>query len=141
MEPQVYNWTCSVCSFTWTLNSQGIGLNRQEATDIIGTPECVNPTYGLMSAQCLIDAYAEQNFVAKQAWVTFEQAYSIAQHYTGCINPIGMYHFMAIRGVEGPTIWVANSAPGYMGIWDNIDVERFNALGPVQVIYLESYKK
>jgi len=138
MEQQYYSWTCSVCSFAWTLGATGQPIGREEAGQIIGYPNCVNETYGLMSADCLINAYASQGYIAKQAWVTFEQAYSICQHYTGVINPIGMYHFMGIRGVEGGSIWVANSAPGYMGIYDNMDAGSFNALGPCQVIYLES---
>ena len=140
MAPQQRSWTCSICSFDWTLNAIGIPMDRESATDVIGYPDCVNETYGLMSADCLIKAYAEMGLVAKQAWVTFEQAYSICQHYTGVINPIGMYHFMGIRGVESGTIWVANSAQGYCNIWDNIDAESFTYLGPVQVIYLEGYK-
>jgi hypothetical protein len=114
-------------------------MSRETATAIIGYPDCVNETYGLMSADCMIKAFEKEGLVAKQAWVTFEQAYSICQQYTGVINPIGQYHFMGIRGVESSTIWVANSAQGYMGVWDNLDYERFIALGPVQVIYCESY--
>jgi len=138
MAPQQQNWTCSICSFDWVCGAIGIPMDRERATDIIGYPNCVNPTYGLMSADCMVNAFGEVGFVAKQAWVTFEQAYSLCQHYTGVINPVGMYHFMGIRGVEGGTIWVANSAQGYRGIWDNIDAGQFNSLGPVQVIYLES---
>jgi len=122
------------------MNAIGSPIDRETATRIIGYPDCVNETYGLMSAQCMIDAFDKQGIIAKQAWVTFEQAYSLCRLYTGVINPIGQYHFMGIRGVENQSIWVANSAQGYMGVWDNLDVERFNALGPVQVIYCESYK-
>lgn len=87
----------------------------------------------------MVNAFAKVGIVAKQAWVTFEQAYSLSQHYTGVINPIGMYHFMGIRGTEGGSLWLANSAQGYMGVWNNLDVGMFNALGPVQVIYAESH--
>ena len=139
MAPQQYSWTCSICSYDWTLRAIGVPSDRMTASAEIGYPHCVNETYGLMSADCLINAYHDvHGFNARQAWVTFEQAYSLARHYTGCINPIGMYHFMGIRGVDNDRIWVANSAPGYKGVYDILDRERFNALGPVQVIYLES---
>jgi hypothetical protein len=113
-------------------------MDREQATAIIGYPNCVNETYGLMSADCMVKAFEKVGLIAKQAWVTFEQAYSICSHFTGVINPIGMYHFMGIRGVEGGSLWVANSAQGYRGVWDNLDAGTFNALGPVQVIYAES---
>jgi len=56
---------------------------------------------------------------------------------TGVINPLGMYHFMAMRGTNPDSLWVANSAPGYHGIYDTLDRASFNNLGPVQVIYLD----
>jgi hypothetical protein len=91
-----------------------------------------------MSAQCVIDTLASYGLVARQAYVTFDQAYAIARTNTGVINPIGMYHFMGIRGTSGADIWVANSAPGYDSVWSTLTRERFNALGPVSLIYVES---
>lgn len=142
MPPQVYDWTCSVCSYTWVLNATAVApnLSREAAGEIIGYPSCVNETYGLMSAQCLIDAYATFGLAARQAWVTFDQAYAIAQQTTGQLNGIGWYHFVAIRGVDASelgTLWIANSAPGYRGVGDVLTREQFNALGPFQAIYLE----
>jgi hypothetical protein len=90
-----------------------------------------------MSDQCVVDVLAGYGLSGKQAYVTFDQAYAIAREYTGTINPAAMYHFMAIRGVYGPDLYVANSAPGYMGVDQILTRERFNALGPVSVIYIE----
>lgn len=84
----------------------------------------------------MVKAFEYYNLRAKQAWVTYDQAYAILSATTGVINPIGMYHFMAMRGVDG-SLWVANSAPGYDGIYDHLSRDSFNGLGPVQVIYLE----
>jgi len=42
--------------------------------------------------------------------------------------------YMAIRGVQGSDLWVANSAPGYYGVGDTLSRSQFNALGPVQII-------
>jgi hypothetical protein len=137
MAPQAYNWTCSVCSVTWTLNALGLAVSREEVGLVIGYPDCVNETYGCMSSHCLITAYKEYGYYAKQAWVTYDQAWALAGHYTGVINPMGMYHFMGVRGQDNANIWVANSAQSYHGVYDILDRERFNALGPVQVIYIE----
>jgi len=111
-------------------------ISREEAANIIGYPDCVNETYGLMNAQCLVDAFAQFGLVARQAWVTWSEAYSICADHTGCINPVGMYHFMGIRGIQGNRIWVANSAQGYCAIWDTLDQDQFKQFGPVQLIYL-----
>jgi hypothetical protein len=91
-----------------------------------------------MSDQCVLDCLASYGLVAAQAYCTFDQAYAIARTNTGTINPQGMYHFMAIRGTSGADIAVANSAPGYAGVWDTLSRDQFNALGPVSVIYVEA---
>jgi hypothetical protein len=135
---QQYSWTCSVASFDWVCKAIGIPMDREQALSVIGYPGCVNETYGLMSSQCMVNAFESVGIDAIQKWVTFEEAYSICQHYTGVINPLGMYHYMGIRGVENGSLWLANSAQGYRGLYENMDVGAFNALGPVQVIYCAS---
>jgi hypothetical protein len=141
MAPQQYDWTCSICSFNWVLGATATAdISREQAAEIIGYPNCVNETYGLMSSQCMINAFSEAGLHSKQAWVTFDQAYAIMEHTTGVINPIGMYHFMAMRGTDYSdigTLWVANSALGYRGIYEEMTRAQFNSLGPVQLIYLE----
>ena len=137
----MYEWTCSICSFTWVIQATGTDptLTREQAGLIIGYPNCVNETYGLMSAQCMIDAFSHYGLKSKQEWVTYDQAYAIMREHTGVINPVGMYHFMACRGVDGMDIgdlWVANSAPGYRGVYDTLNRSTFNSLGPTQLIYL-----
>jgi hypothetical protein len=141
---QAYNWTCSVCSTTWVLQATNTAYQDSDIYDAryaVGErmgPNCVNPTYGCMSDQCVINCLASYGLVARQAYVTFDEAYAIARTNTGTINPIGAYHFCALRGTSGNDIWVANSAPGYCGIYDTISREQFNAYGPVSVIYVES---
>jgi len=142
MAPQAYEWTCSICSLDWVVNAlanasgQVPHTNRQEVANIIGVPECVNATYGLMSTQCMQDAMMTFGLESVAAWVTFDQAYAIMRQHTGVINPQGMYHFMGCRGVLESELWVANSALNYCGVWDTLSRSQFNALGPVQIIYL-----
>lgn len=139
MEPQVYEWTCSICSYTWTIQSTqyDTNLTRYEAAEHLQYPTGVNPTYGLVSVQYIINAYSQYGITAVQKWVSFDEAYSICHQHTGIINLLGMYHLMAIRGVQSNTIWVANSAPGYCGVYDNLSRSQFNSLGPVQIVYLK----
>ena len=144
MVPQAYGWTCSVCSCTWVLQAMNMINTNASIYDVrnsigeqMGYPNCVNETYGCMSSDCVVRLFGEYDLLAVQEWVSYDQAYSIAGKHTGVINPVGMQHYMAIRGQDGPNIWVANSASGYRGIYDILDRSNFNALGPVQVIYIE----
>jgi len=92
-----------------------------------------------MNSQCLIDAFGQYNLVARELWTSYDEAYAVASKYTGGISPSGMYHWMAIRGVSGSDIWVANSARGYRGVYDTLSRAQYNNLGPTKLIYLESY--
>lgn len=145
MRRQVYDWTCSVCATSWVLQSTHMIDPQIDQIDVrqdigyeMGYPHCINETYGCMSSECVMDIFSTHGFNSVQEWVTFDEAYAICRDHTGVINPQGMNHYMAIRGIIGSDIWVANSAPGYRSVWDNLDRLSFNNLGPVQVVYLES---
>jgi len=146
MIAQAYNWTCSVCSITWCLQSthtidpyKDVYDARYDVGSIMGYPNCVNPTYGCMSSDCVADTFASFGYITKRITTTFDGAYAICREFTGTINPQGMYHFMGIRGVIDNDIWVANSAQGYRGVYDRLSRSQYNNLGPVEVIYLESH--
>jgi hypothetical protein len=88
----------------------------------------------------MINAFAHYGLQSREIWTTFDEAYAIMRVSTGVINPTGMYHFMGIRGVDGyeaGDLWVANSAPGYKGIYDGLTRQQFNNLGPTKLIVLE----
>ena len=113
--------------------------SRDQVMSVLGYPNCVNPTYGLMSGQCMIDCFAQYGLRAVEKWVGFDEAYSICAEHTGGISPSGMYHWMAIRGVSDGVLWVANSARGYDGVYDTISRDQFNYYGPVKLIYVAGY--
>ena len=127
-----------MASFQWVIGATSTSaVDRYACGEIIGYPACVNETYGCMSADCLIRAYRDFGLNAHQKWVTFDEAYAIARETTGQLNGVGWYHYVAIRGVHGPDIWIANSAEGYRGIYSTLSRSQFNSLGPFQVVYLD----
>ena len=143
MPNQAYEWTCSVCSATWVLQATGTAYADSNIYDAryavgerMGYPNCVNEVYGCMSTQCIKDVLTSYGLKVGSAYVTFDQAYAIMEGTTGTINPQGMYHFMGMRGVSGGELWVANSAPGYRGVYDTLNRSQFNSLGPVELVYL-----
>lgn len=110
----------------------------------IGQPENINPVYGLMdgSGSQLRRVLANYGLDSNQGWLTFEQAYAIARKYTGMMSGGAWYHWVAIRGTDvydTPELWIANSAPGYMGIWDSLSKADFQRLGPFSVVWIPSY--
>jgi hypothetical protein len=142
MPPQTAAWTCSSCSLAWIERALAINDHADEwsATDEIGMPEHVNPTYGLMDGSgarlmhVLADDYGQSS---RQSWgLTFDQAYSIYSQSPGMASGATWYHWIAVRGVIDGSLWIANSAPGYGSVWDVLTREDWGRLGGWSCIWL-----
>lgn len=142
---QQYNWTCSACSLDWLLRAYDAGFNpsdiydgRTQTVEAIGYPSNINPTYGLMdgSGAQLRRVFTERTAVGTaQSWLDFDTAYAIfAQGNGGMMSGGAWYHWVGVRGVSGQNLWIANSAPGYMGVWDTLSRSDFNRLGPFSCV-------
>ena len=145
MQPQVYNWTCSACALTWVLTSAGLRASSgdvyQDRYDVgmeIGYPGNINSTYGLMDASgsALQDVYATYGQATQSEYLDYDTIYSLAQETTGQMSGGTWYHWVSLRGVQGSNIWIANSAPGYKGVYDILSRADFDRLGPFSVVWL-----
>ena len=72
----------------------------------------------------------------EQGWIDFDQAMSIYSNTLGLGSGGAFYHWVAFRGVSGSNLWIANSAPGYKGIWDTLSRYDFDRLGPWSAIWV-----
>jgi len=140
MAPQAYDWTCSACSLDWVLRSTGLNpnSNRTDVVYEIGYTNNINPTYGLMdgSGSQLRRVLSDYGQSSKQGWLDFDSVYAIAELTTGLMSGAAWYHWVALRGIQGSNIWIANSAPGYKGIWDVLSRSDFERLGGFSVVWL-----
>jgi hypothetical protein len=140
MPPQVYSWTCSACALDWVLRSTAIDpkSTREKAVRMIGYQENINETYGLMNSngQALRDVYGSYGQDTSQAWLSFDAVYQLAQRTTGQMSGTRWYHWCALRGVRSGALWIANSAPGYMGVYDELTRADFDRLGGFSVVWL-----
>lgn len=143
MPLQSVDWTCSACALAWVLRAtaEDTTANEWNMVERIGTPQNINSTYGLMdgSGSQLRRVLSEYNLDSGQGWLTFNQVYSIAGNFVGLMSGGAWYHWVAIRGRSGNDLWIANSAPGYMGIWDTLSVSDFQRLGPFSVVWVNGY--
>ena len=142
MDPQLTDWSCSACALDWVMRSTGVvpEYTRPRAVAEIGYPEQINPWVGLTNidgpGQALIDVLESYEQRAEQAWLTFDDVYLLAQETTGMMSGSAWFHWVAVRGVQGNNLWIANSAPGYMGVWDVLSRYDFERLGPFSVVSL-----
>jgi hypothetical protein len=144
MPGQLYDWTCSACSVEWVKRARGlvfpddIYASRETTVFEIGYPDNINPTYGLMDASgaalsAVLELYGQET---SQSWLDFDTVYDLAQGTTGMMSGAAWYHWVALRGVQGSNLWIANSAPGYKGVSDILSRDDFERLGRFSVVWL-----
>jgi hypothetical protein len=140
MAPQFYDWTCSCCALDWVKVATGLApvSDRYATTMEIGYTHNVNPSYGLMDAsgsalRAVLRDYGQET---EQGWLDFDTVYALAQETTGMMSGANWYHWVALRGVQGSNIWIANSAPGYKGVHDYLSRDDFARLGGFSVVWL-----
>jgi len=138
MSPQVYGWTCSICSLDWLLRATGLDpySSREKVAYEIGYPSCVDEWSGLKDTQCLVRVLESFGVEARQEWVSWERAMEIANSTAFILNSTSWYHFVAGRGTYGEQLWIANSAEGYRGIFDTISAGQWAGLPGWQAVYL-----
>lgn len=141
---QTFDWTCANCSLDWLKRALGlvdfadIYASRALTLSEIGYPENINETYGLMdgSGAALQDVlYLTYHQSSNQDWLTFDQAYSIFAQTPGMMSGGTWYHWVGVRGTVNGSLHIANSAPGYQGVWDVLSREDFNRLGPFSCVW------
>lgn len=140
MPVQSVDWTCSACSLAWVIRATAANTDYWEwnAVADIGTPQNINSTYGLMdgSGSQLRRVLGEYYFTSNQGWLTFDQVFAGAGYFVGMMSGGSWYHWVAVRGRIGDKIWIANSAPGYKGVYDELSRDDFNRLGPFSVVWI-----
>jgi len=139
MAPQYYDWTCAACSLDWVLTATWQRYSdRYKTTMEIGYQHNINPSYGLMdgSGTELRRVLSDYGLGSEQAWLDFDDVHALARQTTGMMSGAAWYHWVALRGVQGSSIWIANSAEGYKGVHSVLSRDDFNRLGGFSVVWL-----
>lgn len=140
----MYDWTCSACSLNWIQRSCGLIIpddiytSRESTVYEIGYPNNISADVGLhdASGSALRAVLTNYGQATDQGWLDFDTTYAIAQQTPGMMSGTAWYHWVGIRGVDSGCLWVANSAPGYRGVYDHVSREQFASLGGFSVVWL-----
>jgi hypothetical protein len=138
MAPQVYSWTCSICATDWLLRATGLDpfSSREKVAVELGYPSCVDEWSGLKDTQCIVNLLSDYGLEARQEWVSWDRALELAGSTAFILNSTSWYHFVGGRGLDGPGLWVANSALGYQGINEHVDESDWYRLPGWQMVFL-----
>jgi|SRR5215469_13882408 len=138
MPRQQLSWTCAACSLAWLNRALYIDIatTEQSAVEYIGTPQNINSTYGLMdgSGGRLVECLREQGAPAFTSWPSWSQALEAAAGMPLLMGGQAWCHWVGVRYSDGQVLYLANSAPGWMGIDQVVDEDGWNRLGPFAVV-------
>jgi hypothetical protein len=145
---QDYPWDCSACSTAWAMRTIGFAVTEQDVIAGLG-PGRISPTYGLLDASGagLVSYLGEMGIDAENnSNATFQQVMDAAGYQPMVIGGRAWCHWVAVRmgsdaigRPELKTLALMNPAPGYASIWQTLDVEEFDVLGPFSAVWFTSW--
>jgi hypothetical protein len=138
MPGQERDWSCAACSLAWLYRATSVDACNTEDAAIacIGYPEQINETYGLMdgSGARLSQLLRGSGIASSNLWATWSQTVALAQRMPLLIGGVSWYHWVGVRSAGANVLFLANSAPGWMSIYDSMQEHEWNALGPFAVV-------
>lgn len=136
--PQQLDWSCAACSLAWLNRALGIQHATDEvwAIEYIGNPKNINACYGLMdgSGQRLVECLREQGAPAFSCWPSWTDTIGMSAVWPLLIGGVGWNHWVGVRGTDGHTLDLANSAEGWRDIYSTLDQTDWDRLGPFAVV-------
>lgn len=138
---QTNDWSCSICTATWMLNSLGFPVTQDEMQQQMA--HLVDPRYGLLDGS----GHDLQMFLGRVTGCEVEHVDRVTwqwlQQHAGS-GPIGigsasMYHWLAVRdlyGGGGP-LALMNPAIGYKHVGDTMTAREFITWAPWNAVYIK----
>jgi hypothetical protein len=148
VDPQDVSWDCAACSTAWALRS--IGRTETEADVVAGLgPARISPAYGLLDASGagLVSYLGELGIgAANNPAASWQDVQDAAGFQPMVIGGRAWCHWVAVRlgsqGVGRPdleTLWLMNSAAGWMNVWQTLSEYAFEQLGSFSAVWFTSW--
>ena len=150
---QSADWTCSAASLAWVMNACGIPApgtgvitpkkwDEWDGVDLIrtvGGPGAVTPEYGLAWAngKDLEQAYTEYGFrVLRQEDIGWPDLAYWCALGVGQLGGARWYHWTGVRGYESFSFDLANPAPNWKGVGDDLDQYEWDNWGRWNAVFV-----
>jgi len=137
-------WDCAAASLTWALNAHGYAITESEVVAGLG-PGRINPTHGLLDATGagIVSYLSELGIPAlNNADASWQEVLAAAGHQPMVVGGRYWCHWTGVRmgpwAVGYPDsewLWLANPAPGWMGVDQWMDSINFDTLGPFSAVW------
>ena len=138
---QTASWTCAAASMAWVMNALQIeapgGGKWTEWTSVaalreVGGPAAITPEYGLAYASGvdLEKVYVGYGLsVERIVPATWSEVALASERTIGQLGGARWYHWTGLRGYDGQTFSLANPAPNWKGVGDDLDDSEWDRWG------------
>lgn len=127
---QTGDWQCSAASSAWVLRSVGIGWGQDDVVRWLG-PRNITPESGLQesSGRMLAALFRERGLESDFGPISWERALELAGRQPFCLGGRRWNHWTAVRGTDGQRLLLANPAPSWKGVGQEMDRDEWEAFG------------
>jgi hypothetical protein len=137
-------WSCSVHTTTWMLRATGHDVthgqigNRMLSTGRVTTASGLSDASGPGLAATLRD-YEGGAQIQNQAYASFDEVAAKAGHMAVGVGGRAWNHWSAVRGYDAgrDVILLANSAPAWKGVGQELTRGEFAALGGMAMVWMD----
>jgi hypothetical protein len=122
-------WQCSAASSAWVLRSLGLNWSQDDVVGWLGPN--ITEESGLQdgSGRMLAALFRERGFDADFGPISWERALEMAGQQPFCLGGSRWNHWTAVRGTDGQKLLLANPAPSWQGVGDDLDRGEWDAWG------------
>jgi hypothetical protein len=138
---QTADWTCSCAALAWVMNALGVEapdggkwdewVGVEELRRVAGA-NAVSPSYGLAYASGvdLEAVYYDYGFkVTRVAYPDWATTSYVLERTIGQMGGARWYHWTGVRGTDGENFNLANPAPSWKGVGQQMDSYEWDTWG------------
>jgi hypothetical protein len=134
---QTGGWQCSAASSAWVLRSVGINWGQDEVVAWLGPN--INSDSGLQDAsgRMLAALFRERGLKATFGQLSWERALAMAGRQPFCMGGGRWNHWTAVRGTDGERLLLANPAPSWKGVGQELDQSEWITWGGWNAVWVD----
>jgi hypothetical protein len=136
---QAYDWDCSAAATAWMGRATGWGWQETDVAFEFVRAGIATPRLGLLDGTGvgIVRWLADQPYPATNQRAQYQDVIDLVVGGCPCIiGSSAWYHWSGVRAVsDSGLLLLANSAPGWAGIWQSMDRTRFDTFGDFYAVF------
>lgn len=131
MPRQQRDWDCSAAATAWMGRSLGWGWNELDVAYEFALAGIATPQVGLLdgTGAGIVRWLSLQPFSATNERASWSSVNELTGQCPIIMGSTRYYHWIGVRSGDGSRLYLANSAPGWAGVWQEMNRATFDRFG------------